>query len=164
MKSINGMICKKTNKKKTIPQQMVVKSWDVEIPQPEKRLILQWFKTEFLKYSNSQFLFYYLLQCCLVVEKNTLSFSLLQHTLSSHLPRPSASVLISFCHLSSVTIWFDAHPVCRGAAPCSPHRSPFRSSLNPADHNRAGFQGGSQSTPNTPKVRLLRRRTAVALT
>lgn len=41
MKSINGMICKKTNKKKTIPQQMVVKSWDVEIPQPEKRLILQ---------------------------------------------------------------------------------------------------------------------------
>ncbi|XP_054482333.1 ensconsin-like [Anoplopoma fimbria] len=38
-----------------------------------------------------------------------------------------------------------------GAAPCSPHRSPFRSSLNPADPNRAGLQGGSQSTPNTPK-------------
>lgn len=89
-------------------------------------------------------------------KKNPVSFSLLQHRLSSHLPRPSASVLISLCHLSSVTIWFDAYPVCRGAAPCSPHRSPFRSSLNPADHNRAGFQGGSQSTPNTPKVRLLR--------
>ncbi|XP_075876632.1 MAP7 domain-containing protein 2a isoform X4 [Nelusetta ayraudi] len=44
-----------------------------------------------------------------------------------------------------------------GAAPCSPHRSPFRSSLNPADHNRAGFQGGSQSTPNTPKKERLRR-------
>lgn len=39
MKSINGMICKKIKNK--IPQQMVVESWDVEIPQPEKRLILQ---------------------------------------------------------------------------------------------------------------------------
>lgn len=29
---------------------MVVESWDVEIPQQEKRLILQWIKTEFLKY------------------------------------------------------------------------------------------------------------------
>ncbi|XP_031175884.1 MAP7 domain-containing protein 2-like isoform X4 [Sander lucioperca] len=49
-----------------------------------------------------------------------------------------------------------------GAAPCSPHRSPFRGSLNPADHNRAGLQGGSQSTPNTPKKERLRgeRRTA----
>ncbi|XP_035481657.2 MAP7 domain-containing protein 2a isoform X3 [Scophthalmus maximus] len=44
-----------------------------------------------------------------------------------------------------------------GAAPCSPHRSPFCSSLNPADHNRAGLQGGSQSTPNTPKKDRLRR-------
>ncbi|XP_078028553.1 MAP7 domain-containing protein 2a isoform X5 [Epinephelus lanceolatus] len=44
-----------------------------------------------------------------------------------------------------------------GAAPCSPHRSPFRGSLNPADHNRAGLQGGSQSTPNTPKKERLRR-------
>ena len=37
-------------------------------------------------------------------------------------------------------------------APCSPHRSPYRGTLNPADHNRASLQGGSQSTPNTPKV------------
>ncbi|XP_029925153.1 MAP7 domain-containing protein 2a isoform X2 [Myripristis murdjan] len=44
-----------------------------------------------------------------------------------------------------------------GAAPCSPHRSPFRGTLNPADHNRAGVQGGSQSTPNTPKRERLRR-------
>ncbi|XP_074467278.1 MAP7 domain-containing protein 2a isoform X6 [Sebastes fasciatus] len=44
-----------------------------------------------------------------------------------------------------------------GAAPCSPHRSPFRGSLNPADHNKAGLQGGSQSTPNTPKKERLRR-------
>ncbi|XP_010793383.1 MAP7 domain-containing protein 2a isoform X4 [Notothenia coriiceps] len=44
-----------------------------------------------------------------------------------------------------------------GGAPCSPHRSPFRGSLNPADHNRAGLQGGSQSTPNTPKKERLRR-------
>ncbi|KAM8742292.1 MAP7 domain-containing protein 2a isoform 4-T4 [Acanthopagrus schlegelii] len=44
------------------------------------------------------------------------------------------------------------HP---GAAPCSPHRSPFCTSLNPTD--RAGLQGGSQSTPNTPKKERLRR-------
>ncbi|XP_060910780.1 MAP7 domain-containing protein 2a isoform X6 [Labrus mixtus] len=44
-----------------------------------------------------------------------------------------------------------------GAAPCSPHRSPFCSSVNPADHSRAGLQGGSQSTPNTPKKERLRR-------
>ncbi|XP_008274495.1 MAP7 domain-containing protein 2a [Stegastes partitus] len=44
-----------------------------------------------------------------------------------------------------------------GAAPCSPHRSPFCSSLNPADHSRAGLHGGSQSTPNTPKKERLRR-------
>ncbi|XP_076025156.1 MAP7 domain-containing protein 2a [Genypterus blacodes] len=42
-----------------------------------------------------------------------------------------------------------------GAAPCSPHRSPFRGALNPADHSR--IQGGSQSTPNTPKKERLRR-------
>ncbi|XP_056140198.1 MAP7 domain-containing protein 2a [Lampris incognitus] len=44
-----------------------------------------------------------------------------------------------------------------GAAPCSPHRSPYRSTLNASDHNRAGVQGGSQSTPNTPKKERLRR-------
>ncbi|XP_060910779.1 MAP7 domain-containing protein 2a isoform X5 [Labrus mixtus] len=42
-------------------------------------------------------------------------------------------------------------------SPCSPHRSPFCSSVNPADHSRAGLQGGSQSTPNTPKKERLRR-------
>ncbi|AWP00110.1 putative MAP7 domain-containing protein 2 [Scophthalmus maximus] len=49
----------------------------------------------------------------------------------------------------------NSYHVC--VAPCSPHRSPFCSSLNPADHNRAGLQGGSQSTPNTPKKDRLRR-------
>ncbi|XP_071316514.1 MAP7 domain-containing protein 2a isoform X2 [Trachinotus anak] len=48
-------------------------------------------------------------------------------------------------------------PAVSESAPCSPHRSPFCSSLNPADHNRAGLQGGSQSTPNTPKKQRLRR-------
>ncbi|XP_056267636.1 MAP7 domain-containing protein 2a isoform X2 [Pseudoliparis swirei] len=48
-------------------------------------------------------------------------------------------------------------PAVSESAPCSPHRSPFRGSLNPADHNRAGLQGGSQSTPNTPKKQRLRR-------
>ncbi|KAF3706478.1 MAP7 domain-containing protein 2 [Channa argus] len=48
-------------------------------------------------------------------------------------------------------------PAVSESAPCSPHRSPFRSSLNPADHSRAGLQGGSQSTPNTPKKERLRR-------
>uniref|UniRef100_A0A8D3ALK2 MAP7 domain-containing protein 2-like n=1 Tax=Scophthalmus maximus TaxID=52904 RepID=A0A8D3ALK2_SCOMX len=48
-------------------------------------------------------------------------------------------------------------PAVSESAPCSPHRSPFCSSLNPADHNRAGLQGGSQSTPNTPKKDRLRR-------
>uniref|UniRef100_UPI003AAAE24C MAP7 domain-containing protein 2a n=1 Tax=Centroberyx gerrardi TaxID=166262 RepID=UPI003AAAE24C len=47
-------------------------------------------------------------------------------------------------------------PAASESAPCSPHRSPFRGSLNPADHNRAGLQG-SQSTPNTPKKERLRR-------
>uniref|UniRef100_H3CXD1 MAP7 domain containing 2a n=1 Tax=Tetraodon nigroviridis TaxID=99883 RepID=H3CXD1_TETNG len=48
--------------------------------------------------------------------------------------------------------------VCYPSAPCSPHRSPFCSSLNPADHSRVGLhQGGSQSTPNTPKKERLRR-------
>ncbi|XP_017273708.1 MAP7 domain-containing protein 2a isoform X2 [Kryptolebias marmoratus] len=41
-----------------------------------------------------------------------------------------------------------------GAAPCSPHRLPFCNSLNP---NRAGLQGGSQSTPSTPKKERMRR-------
>ncbi|XP_006800025.1 MAP7 domain-containing protein 2a isoform X3 [Neolamprologus brichardi] len=45
----------------------------------------------------------------------------------------------------------------QGAAPCSPHRSPFHTSVNRVDHNRAGLQGGSQSTPNTPKKERLRR-------
>ncbi|KAK1882699.1 MAP7 domain containing protein 2 [Dissostichus eleginoides] len=48
-------------------------------------------------------------------------------------------------------------PAVSESAPCSPHRSPFRGSLNPADHNKAGLQGGSQSTPNTPKKERLRR-------
>ncbi|XP_074528401.1 MAP7 domain-containing protein 2a isoform X2 [Halichoeres trimaculatus] len=48
-------------------------------------------------------------------------------------------------------------PAVSESAPCSPHRSPFCSSLNPADHSRAGLQGGSQSTPNTPKKERLRR-------
>ncbi|XP_029957709.1 MAP7 domain-containing protein 2a [Salarias fasciatus] len=48
-------------------------------------------------------------------------------------------------------------PAVSESAPCSPHRSPFRSSLNPADHSRAGLQGGSHSTPNTPKKERLRR-------
>ncbi|XP_044077548.1 MAP7 domain-containing protein 2a isoform X2 [Siniperca chuatsi] len=48
-------------------------------------------------------------------------------------------------------------PAVSESAPCSPHRSPYCSSLNPADHNRAGLQGGSQSTPNTPKKERLRR-------
>ncbi|CAK6953800.1 MAP7 domain-containing protein 2a [Scomber scombrus] len=45
-------------------------------------------------------------------------------------------------------------PAVSESAPCSPHRSPFCSSLNP---DRAGLQGGSQSTPNTPKKERLRR-------
>uniref|UniRef100_A0A8C6PW72 MAP7 domain-containing protein 2-like n=1 Tax=Nothobranchius furzeri TaxID=105023 RepID=A0A8C6PW72_NOTFU len=44
-----------------------------------------------------------------------------------------------------------------GAAPCSPHRLPFCNSLNPASPNRVGFQGGSQSTPSTPKKERVRR-------
>uniref|UniRef100_A0AAQ6IIX8 MAP7 domain containing 2a n=1 Tax=Anabas testudineus TaxID=64144 RepID=A0AAQ6IIX8_ANATE len=48
-------------------------------------------------------------------------------------------------------------PAVSESAPCSPHRSPFRGSQNPADHNRAVLQGGSQSTPNTPKKERLRR-------
>ncbi|XP_029304725.1 MAP7 domain-containing protein 2a isoform X2 [Cottoperca gobio] len=48
-------------------------------------------------------------------------------------------------------------PAVSESAPCSPHRSPFHGSLNPADHNRAGLHGGSQSTPNTPKKERLRR-------
>ncbi|KAM3601843.1 uncharacterized protein V6R79_019839 [Siganus canaliculatus] len=46
-------------------------------------------------------------------------------------------------------------PAVSESAPCSPHRSPFCSSLNPPD--RAGLHGGSQSTPNTPKKERLRR-------
>ncbi|KAJ3589499.1 hypothetical protein NHX12_010344, partial [Muraenolepis orangiensis] len=48
-------------------------------------------------------------------------------------------------------------PASSESAPCSPHRSPYRGTLNPADHNRACLQGGSQSTPNTPKKQRLRR-------
>ncbi|KAM9846373.1 MAP7 domain-containing protein 2a [Aulostomus maculatus] len=47
-------------------------------------------------------------------------------------------------------------PAVSESAPCSPHRSPLCNTLN-SDHNRAGFQGGSQSTPNTPKKERLRR-------
>ncbi|MEQ2313788.1 hypothetical protein AMECASPLE_005568 [Ameca splendens] len=54
------------------------------------------------------------------------------------------------------------HPAVSGSAPCSPHRSPFCNALNPAAPNRAGLQGGSQSTPSTPKKERMRqdRRTA----
>ncbi|XP_061595537.1 MAP7 domain-containing protein 2-like isoform X2 [Cololabis saira] len=48
-------------------------------------------------------------------------------------------------------------PAVSESAPCSPQRSPFCSSLNPVDHSRAALQGGSQSTPNTPKKERLRR-------
>nr|XP_020454500.1 MAP7 domain-containing protein 2-like isoform X3 [Monopterus albus] len=48
-------------------------------------------------------------------------------------------------------------PAVSESAPCSPHRLPFCGSLNPADHSRVGLQGGSQSTPNTPKKERLRR-------
>ncbi|CAM9117035.1 unnamed protein product [Lampetra planeri] len=48
-------------------------------------------------------------------------------------------------------------PAVSESAPCSPHRSPLCGSLNPADHSRAALQGGSQSTPNTPKKERLRR-------
>lgn len=48
-------------------------------------------------------------------------------------------------------------PAVSESAPCSPHRSPFHTSVNRVDHNRAGLQGGSQSTPNTPKKERLRR-------
>ncbi|XP_032432921.1 MAP7 domain-containing protein 2a isoform X4 [Xiphophorus hellerii] len=50
--------------------------------------------------------------------------------------------------------WGRGYP---GAAPCSPHRSPFCNALNAAAPNRAGLQGGSQSTPSTPKKERLRR-------
>ncbi|XP_014849358.1 PREDICTED: MAP7 domain-containing protein 2-like [Poecilia mexicana] len=49
------------------------------------------------------------------------------------------------------------HPAFSGSAPCSPHRSPFCNALNAAAPNRAGLQGGSQSTPSTPKKERLRR-------
>lgn len=42
-------------------------------------------------------------------------------------------------------------PAVSESAPCSPHRSPYR-----ADHSRVVLQGGSQSTPNTPKKQRLR--------
>ncbi|XP_029375295.1 MAP7 domain-containing protein 2a isoform X2 [Echeneis naucrates] len=48
-------------------------------------------------------------------------------------------------------------PAVSESAPCSPHRSPFRGSNNAADHSRTGLQGGSLSTPNTPKKQRLRR-------
>uniref|UniRef100_A0A3Q2DVH1 MAP7 domain-containing protein 2-like n=1 Tax=Cyprinodon variegatus TaxID=28743 RepID=A0A3Q2DVH1_CYPVA len=50
--------------------------------------------------------------------------------------------------------WGRGYP---GAAPCSPHRSPFCNTLNSAAHSRTGLQGGSQSTPSTPKKERLRR-------
>ncbi|XP_068600443.1 MAP7 domain-containing protein 2a [Brachionichthys hirsutus] len=53
-------------------------------------------------------------------------------------------------------------PAVSESAPCSPHRSPFCSSLNPADQSRAAHQGGSQSTPNTPKKERLRRERRIA--
>lgn len=78
-----------------------------------------------------------------------LSFSWMQHTLSTYFPWLLIIPLLLF--VSSIS--FEKPLVCYPSAPCSPHRSPFYSSLNPADHSRAGLhQGGSQSTPNTPKV------------
>ncbi|KAF7670390.1 hypothetical protein LDENG_00299710 [Lucifuga dentata] len=55
---------------------------------------------------------------------------------------------------------FPPLPAASESAPCSPHRSPFRGALNPADHSR--IQGGSQSTPNTPKKERLRRERGAA--
>ncbi|KAM9331730.1 MAP7 domain-containing protein 2a [Pholidichthys leucotaenia] len=48
-------------------------------------------------------------------------------------------------------------PAVSESAPCSPHKTPFCSSLHHTDHSRASLQGGSQSTPNTPKKERLRR-------
>ncbi|XP_034034379.1 MAP7 domain-containing protein 2a isoform X2 [Thalassophryne amazonica] len=48
-------------------------------------------------------------------------------------------------------------PAAIESAPCSPHRLPFCGALNSADRSRTGIQGGSQSTPNTPKKEQLRR-------
>ncbi|XP_030009506.1 MAP7 domain-containing protein 2a isoform X2 [Sphaeramia orbicularis] len=45
-------------------------------------------------------------------------------------------------------------PAVSESAPCSPHRSPLCGALNSSDHSR--LQGGSQSTPNTPKKQRLR--------
>ncbi|XP_037543947.1 MAP7 domain-containing protein 2a, partial [Nematolebias whitei] len=45
-------------------------------------------------------------------------------------------------------------PAVSESAPCSPHRLPFCNSLSP---NKAGLQGGSQSTPSTPKKERMRR-------
>ncbi|XP_072302324.1 MAP7 domain-containing protein 2a isoform X2 [Eucyclogobius newberryi] len=45
--------------------------------------------------------------------------------------------------------WGRGYP---GAAPCSPHRSPYR-----MDHSRVVLQGSSQSTPNTPKKQRLQK-------
>ncbi|KAK7926089.1 hypothetical protein WMY93_008399 [Mugilogobius chulae] len=43
-------------------------------------------------------------------------------------------------------------PAVSESAPCSPHRSPYR-----MDHSRVVLQGGSQSTPNTPKKQRLQK-------
>lgn len=78
-----------------------------------------------------------------------LSFNWMRHTLSTNSHRP----FISRLSLSLSVIYLEKSILCYPAAPCSPHRSPLRSSLNPAEHSRAGFHlRGSQSTPNTPKV------------
>ncbi|XP_013876065.1 MAP7 domain-containing protein 2, partial [Austrofundulus limnaeus] len=45
-------------------------------------------------------------------------------------------------------------PAVSESAPCSPHRLPYP---NPANLNRAGLQGGSRSTPSTPKKERIRR-------
>lgn len=77
------------------------------------------------------------------------SFNWMRHTLSTYSHQPFIIRLSLFL----TVIYLEKSIVCYPAAPCSPHRSPLRSSLNPADHSRAGFHlGGSQSTPNTPKV------------
>ncbi|KAJ0004479.1 hypothetical protein NQD34_010693 [Periophthalmus magnuspinnatus] len=43
-------------------------------------------------------------------------------------------------------------PAVSESAPCSPNRSPYR-----MDHSRVVLQGGSQSTPNTPKKQRLQK-------
>uniref|UniRef100_A0A672ZS63 MAP7 domain containing 2a n=1 Tax=Sphaeramia orbicularis TaxID=375764 RepID=A0A672ZS63_9TELE len=83
----------------------------------------------------------------------SVNFSWKPHTL------PRGKPLIQKNNPSHVFLYctgYDKHVVCHHAAPCSPHRSPLCGALNSSDHSR--LQGGSQSTPNTPKARSFRLR------